>query len=50
VPNIDGNGFVVLGARTSRMSIKEMSDMIELCFAFGAQNGVKFSAPKWRDE
>ncbi len=50
VPNIDGNGFVVLGARTSRMSIKEMSDMIELCFAFGAQNGVKFTAPKWMDE
>ena len=46
VPGIDG-GFVVLGVRTSRMSIKEMGAMIELCIAFGAQQGVKFSAPAW---
>ena len=29
------------------MSIKEMSDMIELCLAFGIEHGVKFKAPKW---
>ena len=50
VPNIEGTGFVVLGARTSNMSIKEMSDMIELCLAFGSQHGVKFKAPKWMDQ
>lgn len=49
VPGIEG-GFVVLGVRTSKMSIKEMSAMIELIHAFGANNGVKFSAPKWIDE
>lgn len=49
VPGMDG-GFVVLGVRTSRMSIKEMSAMIELCLAFGAQQGVRFSAPKWVGE
>ena len=49
VPGIEG-GFVVLGVRTSRMSIKEMGAMIELCYAFGSQQGVKFSAPKWMDE
>ena len=49
VPGIEG-GFVVLGVRTSRMSIKEMGAMIELCFAFGAQQGVRFSAPKWMEE
>lgn len=49
VPGIEG-GFVVLGVRTSRMSIKEMGAMIELCYAFGAQQGVRFSAPKWMDE
>jgi len=49
VPGIDG-GFVVLGVRTSRMSIKEMGAMIELCYAFGSQQGVRFSAPKWMDE
>lgn len=35
VPGIDG-GFVILGARTSRMSIRLMSDLIELMYAFGA--------------
>lgn len=45
VPGIDG-GFVVLGVRTSKMSIKEMANMIELAICFGEQNGVKFSAPK----
>lgn len=49
VPGIEG-GFVVIGARTSRMSIKEMGAMIELCLAFGSQHGVRFTAPKWRDE
>lgn len=49
VPGIEG-GFVVLGIRTSRMSVKEMSAMIDLCYAFGNEHGVKFSAPKWMDE
>lgn len=43
VPNIDGNGFVVLGKSTSKMSVAEMSDMIELIQAFGADRGVKFN-------
>ena len=46
IPGIDG-GFVSIGVRTSKMSIKEMSNMIELCLAFGSQQGVKFSAPRW---
>lgn len=46
VPNIDGNGFVVLGKSTSKMSVAEMSDMIELMHAFGAQHGVKFKDEK----
>ncbi len=41
VPGIDG-GFVILGARTSTMSIAEMSELMELIFAFGAERGVKF--------
>ena len=41
VPGIDG-GFVILGARTSKMTIQEMTEMIELCLAFGAQQGVTF--------
>ena len=41
VPGIDG-GFVVLGQSTSKMTIAEMSEMIELAIAFGAQQGVIF--------
>src|SRR5687768_11677256 len=40
VPGIDGNGFVVIGARTSQMTKREMSDMCELIYAFGAEQGV----------
>ena len=42
VPGIDG-GFVVLGQSTSKMTIAEMSEMIELSVAFGAQQGVVFN-------
>lgn len=42
VPGVDG-GFVVLGQSTSKMTIAEMSEMIELAVAFGAQQGVKFN-------
>ena len=42
VPGIDG-GFVVLGTKTSRMSKAEMSDLIELMHAFGAEHGVRFA-------
>lgn len=41
VPGIDG-GFVILGERTRDMSREEMSEVIELALAFGAQRGVKF--------
>lgn len=43
VPGIEG-GFVVIGARTSNMSIAEMNELIELATMFGAQQGVKFRA------
>jgi hypothetical protein len=42
VPGIDG-GFVVIGARTSQMTKREMSDMCELICAFGAEHDVKWS-------
>jgi hypothetical protein len=43
VPNLDGTGFVVMGVSTSSMSKAEMSELLELIQAFGAQQGVKFS-------
>lgn len=42
VPNVDGTGFVLLGMRTSDMSKKEMVELIEFIYAFGAERGVRF--------
>ncbi|HQL48915.1 MAG TPA: recombination protein NinB, partial [Holophaga sp.] len=44
VPGIDG-GFVVIGARTSKMSKREFGELLELVYAFGAQHGVVFKDP-----
>lgn len=44
VPGIDG-GFVVIGARTRNMTIREMSELVELMYAFGAERDVKWSEP-----
>jgi hypothetical protein len=46
VPNLDGTGFVALGLSTSRMSVREMSDLIELVFAFGAERDVIWTDPQ----
>lgn len=42
VPGVDG-GFVVLGQRTSQMSKTEMTELLDLIGAFGAQQGVEFA-------
>lgn len=42
VPNLDGTGFVNLGRSSSDLSKAEMSDLMELIAAFGAQHGVAF--------
>lgn len=43
VPSLDGEGVVNTGYRSSRMSKAEMSDLIELMNAYGAEHGVEFS-------
>lgn len=43
VPNLDGTGFVNLGRSSSDLSKTEMTDLIEVIFAFGAQHGVIFA-------
>ena len=45
VPNIEGNGFVVLGQSTSKMGKREFSDLVELIYSFGAEHNVI-----WRNE
>lgn len=39
---IDGKGWVNLGRSSSDMSREEMSDLLELIAAWGAQNGIEF--------
>ena len=45
VPGLDG-GFVVVGAHTSTMTVREMVDLQDLIAAFGAEHGVKWSEKK----
>jgi len=43
VPNLSGDGFVVLGKSTSKMRVSEMRDLITIIHAFGAEHNVRFS-------
>lgn len=45
VPGLDG-GFVVCGQSTSKMTKAEMCELQELMEAFGAEKGVRFTAPE----
>ena len=36
-------GFVLLGAHTHKMKKRELSDLIEMLYAFGAERGVTWS-------
>jgi hypothetical protein len=49
VPGLDPGSFVVMGLRTSKMNKQEMSDLMTLIEAFGAERGVVFSDPEWRE-
>jgi len=42
VPALNGDGFVNLGRSSSDLSKDEMSELIELIMAFGAEHGVEF--------
>lgn len=46
VPNTDGTGFVNLSTSSSDLSKDEMTALIEIIFAFGAQHSVEWSDPK----
>lgn len=45
VPNMDNDGFVLIGQgkSTSDMTIAEMTAVIDLCHAFGAEQNVNWS-------
>lgn len=46
VPNTDGTGFVNLSTSSSDLDKQEMTDLIELIFAFGSKHGVVFADDK----
>jgi hypothetical protein len=46
MPNINSDGFVMLGRSSSNLSKQEMSDLMTLMEMFGAQHNVTFSNPK----
>lgn len=50
VPNVDGTGLVILGMRTSHMSVGQMNELIAFMDVFGSQRGVKWSEPEESDE
>lgn len=43
VPNLDGNGFVVLGMSTSKMNRRVFADLVTFIYAFGASQEVQWS-------
>lgn len=45
VPGLEG-GFVALGTSTREFTWAEMSDMIELMYSFGAEQGVEWTEPR----
>lgn len=45
---IDG-GLVALGHSTRRMSVREVSDLMELMAAFGAEHNVEFKEPETKE-
>jgi len=49
VPGINGE-LVMLGARTSKLSIKKMGELIDIMNVFGIAKEVKWSAPDYYDE
>ena len=44
IPALDGRGFDVIFERTSKMTVKQLSELLEWTLAFGAENGVTFKA------
>lgn len=47
VPSLDGGGFVQLGVQTRKFLKAEASEFIEYLHAWGAEQGVRWSAAQW---
>ena len=44
IPNLDGDGVLCTGYRSSHLSKQDMSDLIEQIYAFGTEHGVQWNA------
>lgn len=42
VPALDGHGVDIIYEKTSKLSVTQCSELIEWCFAFGAEHNVRF--------
>jgi hypothetical protein len=49
-PALDGNGVVNVGYRSSKLTKSEMSEFIEWLYAWGAEQGVRWSEPNPYDQ
>lgn len=49
VPDLDGNGFVPLGYRSSALSKQQFSDLFELIEAWAAREGIDISDPRRKE-
>lgn len=46
LPALDGHGVDIVPARSSKLSRKDCAELIEFVYAFGSDNGVKWSEHK----
>lgn len=42
IPNLEGTGLVQIGTHSSHLDKQSFSDLLEIVFAWGAENGVVF--------
>lgn len=45
LPELEGQGMFPVGLRSSTLTVEQFSGLVELLYAFGARNGVRWSEP-----
>lgn len=50
LPALDGHGVDLVPARTSKLTKAECADLCTFIEAWGAEHGVRFTAPEWMAE
>ena len=47
LPALDGNGVDVIYEKTSRMTVRQVSELCDYIEAWGSEHGVVFRDPAW---